>query len=217
MGLGDLTLRAGLLVLSHSYEATADALDYAPTASFDHTGLLGAPGLDLRMSMPVKDEIGVDIRARIFTERMGAGDSIPWNLEWAVLAGASYGQELTPWFSWKATGHLHRQVLGAFKYANAARTELEMAPLTNWGLRLGAGLQFTVLDGFLALEGAETFGLRPVDHYVGGTAGWLLQEGLIGTLGFDMDIRHVRSTLDTGSLEIQDRIKGVRVGIQTSF
>ena len=38
-----------------------------------------------------------------------------------------------------------------------------------------------------------------------------------GTLGFDLDVRHMRSTLETGSLEIEDRVQGMRLGIQTSL
>jgi hypothetical protein len=216
LSLGNLNLGAGLLVLGHTYDATSDALNYAPTASFEHT-VPGAPGLDLRARMGITEEIDLDLRGRVFTERMGAGDSVPWNFEWGVLAGAAYGQDLTSWFSWKGTGHIHRQALGAFTYSNAARTEFEMKALDNWGLRLGAGIQFTVLDGFLEIEAAETFGLRPVDHYLGMTAGWAIDERLTGTLGFDMDTRNMRSTLETGTLEISDQVKGLRLGIQTSL
>jgi len=218
MSMGALDVNAGLLVLSHRYDASSTANGYAPSASFDHSGIFGAPGLDLRVRLDINSEVAPDVRARIYTERMGAGESVPWNLEWAALVGASYGQELTHWFSWKGTGHLHRQTVGAFTYSNEARTELEMTPLSNWGLRLGAGAKFTVLeDGFLELEAAETFGLRPVDHYFGLTGGWKIDDRFTGTLGFDLDVRHLRATLDTGSLEIEDRVQGVRVGVQTTL
>ena len=92
-----------------------------------------------------------------------------------------------------------------------------MVRQNNLGLRIGAGARVDVLDGFLEVEAAETFGLRPVDHHIGTTAGWRLDDRIVGTLGFDLDIRHVRATLDTGSLEIQDRVQGIRVGIQTSL
>lgn len=215
--MGGLDVRSGLLVLGHSYAATSDAINYAPTASFDHTGLLGAPGIDLRASMEVQEGIHADLRGRFFTERMGAGDSVAWNTEWAVMAGAAYGQSLLPWFSWKGTAHLHHQALGAFQYANEARTELSMVRQPNWGLRLGGEARIDALDGFLEIEAAETFGLRPVDHHLGATAGWRIDEQFIGIIGFDLDIRQVRATLDSGTLEIEDRVQGIRVGVQSSL
>jgi hypothetical protein len=212
-----LQLRAGVLVLNHTYSMTSDVAGYAPTASFDHSAILGTPGLDLRATMGIQDEIGLDTRARVFTERLGAGDSVAWNLEWAVLVGASYSKSPTAWLSWAATGHIHHQTVSAFSYANAARTELDLIPMKKWGLRVGASARAQILDGFIELEAAETLGLLPVDHYIGGTAGWKLDERMTATLGFDLDIRSMRSTFDATAIEVDDRVQGIRLGIQTAL
>jgi hypothetical protein len=196
---------------------TSDVAGYAPSASFDHTALLGTPGIDLRATMGIQDELGLDTRARAFTERLGAGDSVAWNLEWSVLVGASYSKSPTAWLSWAATGHIHHQTVSAFSYANAARTELDLVPLKKWGLRVGASARAQILDGFIELEAAETLGLLPVDHYIGGTAGWKLDERMTATLGFDLDIRSMRSTFDATAIEVDDRVQGIRLGIQTAL
>ena len=56
-----------------------------------------------------------------------------------------------------------------------------------------------------------------MDHHLGATAGWRIDERFVGIIGVDLDIRQVQATLDSGSLEIEDRVQGIRVGVQTAL